>query len=181
MSTAVEVRLAGPEDADAWFDLGAATHRENGSDGYLTAPYSPSAPPRTDEPDRRARLLEEIARPLDVPHWRRLWLAIERGIAIGSVTLYGLKLPSEMHRCVLGIAVRRAAQRRGIGTSLMRTAIEWARAEPTLSWIDLGVFSRNRPARALYQRLGFVERGTTRDRFRVDGESIDDVEMSLAV
>jgi len=48
-------------------------------------------------------------------------------------------------------------------------------------WIDLGVFAHNEAARALYKSVGFVEVGTVKDQFRVDGVSIDDVSMTLAL
>jgi RimJ/RimL family protein N-acetyltransferase len=43
------------------------------------------------------------------------------------------------------------------------------------------VFAHNHRARALYAAAGFIEVGTTRDRFRVDGVAIDDVAMTLAL
>ena len=51
----------------------------------------------------------------------------------------------------------------------------------TVEWIDLGVFGHNAVARRLYRGAGFVEVGITHDRFRVDGVSIDDIHMVLAL
>ena len=59
--------------------------------------------------------------------------------------------------------------------------MQWCRDATDLAWIDLGVFAHNEAARALYRKVGFVELGTTRDRFRVDGTSIDDIHMTLAL
>ena len=56
------------------------------------------------------------------------------------------------------------------------TALGWA-ADQGLAWVDLGVFSENAPARALYRKLGFEEVGIVEDAFRVDGSSLDDVAM----
>jgi RimJ/RimL family protein N-acetyltransferase len=47
--------------------------------------------------------------------------------------------------------------------------------------MDLGVFADNTAARVLYGKLGFVEIGMWRDRFRVDGMQIDDIQMTLAL
>lgn len=53
--------------------------------------------------------------------------------------------------------------------------------ERELAWMDLGEFAHNAPARALYAKLGFVEVGTTRDRFRIDGQEIEDIAMTRAL
>jgi ribosomal protein S18 acetylase RimI-like enzyme len=66
----------------------------------------------------------------------------------------------------------------GPGPALLAAAIGWAR-RAELAWLDLGVFAHNHRARKLYTAVGFVEVGTTRDRYRVDDASIDDVAMAL--
>ena len=64
---------------------------------------------------------------------------------------------------------------------LIHAAIAWARSPPTIAWIDLGVFSDNPGAQALYVRHAFQIVGRTPDRFRVDGQSLDDTSMTLNV
>jgi ribosomal protein S18 acetylase RimI-like enzyme len=81
---------------------------------------------------------------------------------------------------MLGMGVERGARGNGLGRALLAAAIAWARTAE-LAWLDLGVFAHNERARALYRTVGFVEVGTTRDRFRVDGVVIDDVAMVLAL
>ncbi|MBX3158176.1 MAG: GNAT family N-acetyltransferase [Deltaproteobacteria bacterium] len=112
--------------------------------------------------------------------WRRTWAVVDDGVVRGHLDLQSGRIPSELHRAWLGIGLERTHRARGLGRTLMTTAIAWAR-EHGLHWIDLGVFSTNVRAHALYLRLGFVEIGTTRDRFRVDGASIDDIAMTLAL
>ena len=63
----------------------------------------------------------------------------------------------------------------------MQAAIDFARAAETLVWLDLRVFGHNEPARRLYESLGFEEIGEIRDCFRISGEVIDDVLMTLRV
>ena len=63
----------------------------------------------------------------------------------------------------------------------MEAAIDWARSQPSILWIDLGVFSDNSGAQNLYARHGFQVLGQTPDRFRVDGQSLDDTWMALRV
>ena len=63
----------------------------------------------------------------------------------------------------------------------MGAALGWARDEPSLTWVDLGVFAHNRVARALYDSLGFAATATVPDLFRIHGRSIDDVRMGLGL
>lgn len=61
----------------------------------------------------------------------------------------------------------------------MTTAIGFAAGAKPLAWIDLSVFAHNMAARHLYRRTGFVEIGTRRDRFRIGGQPVDDILMTL--
>ncbi|HTR00530.1 MAG TPA: GNAT family protein, partial [Candidatus Acidoferrum sp.] len=90
-------------------------------------------------------------------------------------------LHAGLHRCQLGIGIEGPWRRQGLGERLMQTAIAFAREQPSLQWISLSTFAGNTAARALYQRLGFVEEGVLRDRFRLGGQVIDDVQMILSV
>ena len=64
-------------------------------------------------------------------------------------------LRSELHRVQMGMGVAGSHRREGGGTLLLATAIGWARDQPMIDWIDLGVFSDNLGAKALYARHGF--------------------------
>jgi GNAT superfamily N-acetyltransferase len=120
------------------------------------------------------------AQPLDEPHWLRTWAAVVDGQIRGHLDLHGGRLPSEFHRATLGMGIERGWRGQGHGRALLAAAIAWARSAE-LAWLDLGVFAHNRRARALYVTVGFVEVGTTRDRYRVNGTVIDDVAMALAL
>lgn len=161
--------------------------RQMGESGRDGAPHSG---PRTviDRDDTRARIERDARVPLGEPGWERAWLAwvgerddprrSER--VIGHVDLRGGRLAAEMHRAVLGMGVERSHWRRGLGERLLRTALGWARDETDLAWVDLFVFAENAPARALYRKLGFEERGTVEDAFRLDdGTRVADVRMVL--
>jgi RimJ/RimL family protein N-acetyltransferase len=41
----------------------------------------------------------------------------------------------------------------------MQTMIDWATTNPVIEKLALGVWSKNAPAIALYQKMGFVEEG----------------------
>jgi RimJ/RimL family protein N-acetyltransferase len=153
--------------------------RESGSGGDpIFRPRSPDAP--IDELSTIERHRSGWARPLDEPLWLRTWGVVEDGEIRGHLDLHGGRLPAEFHRAMLGMGVERPWRGRGHGRALLAAAIAWGR-RAELAWIDLGVFAYNQRARALYASIGFVEVGITRDRFRVDGVTIDDVAMVLAL
>ena len=81
----------------------------------------------------------------------------------------------------MGMSVLSSHRRIGGGSLLLSSAIAWARAEPIIDWIDLGVFSDNHHAQALYLGHGFRILGRTPDRFRVDGQSLDDISMTINI
>ena len=100
---------------------------------------------------------------------------------VGHVDLHGSPLNSGLHRATLGIGVETDHRGLGAGEALMRTALDWARRQHSLEWIDLQVFAHNLPAITLYKKLGFVETGRTVDLLRVDGQRLDDVQMALGL
>jgi RimJ/RimL family protein N-acetyltransferase len=130
----------------------------------------------------RSSFVDRLAKAMDEPLWGRAWLLLDGSRVVGHLELRGGRVPAEMHRATLGMGILRAYTRQGHGGRLVETAVQWARDQAGLRWIDLGVFSNNEPARKLYARMGFVEVGTRRDAFRLDaGPVIDDVLMALAL
>ena len=144
-----------------------------------------SHPYERDEPfDVDAAHDREVTRwttTLDAPGWRRAWGLFAGEELVGHLYLGGGMLRSELHRVSLGMGIVSGHRGVGGGTLLLRTAIMWARDQPGIAWVDLGVFSDNPRAQALYARIGFETIGHTRDRFRVDGHSLDDTAMTLNV
>jgi RimJ/RimL family protein N-acetyltransferase len=128
-------------------------------------------------------LPDKLLLDLDEKGWHRCWVALNTRMdcIVGHVDLKGSKLRTGLHRCELGLGIEEPWRGLGLGSRLMDAAIAFARAEPRLHWIDLNTFADNERARALYQRKGFIEVGRIRDRFRLDGQCIDDVQMSLRV
>ena len=143
--------------------------------------FLPFAPDDADGPGRLAA--EALQRPLTQCGWQRWFVAFsDDGSAIvGHVNLKGDELKTSLHRCELGIGIEGPYRGQGLGTRLMETAIEFARNAPSITWLDLRVFAHNIAARRLYRKMGFVEVGVVLDRFRIEGESIDDATMTLDV
>jgi RimJ/RimL family protein N-acetyltransferase len=150
---------------------------ESGHDGDLIfRPRDSDAP--IDELATIERHKLGWAQPLDEPFWLRTWGVGLGDQIVGHLDLHGGRMPSEAHRAMLGMGIERAHRGQGHGRGLLTAAIAWAR-HAGLAWLDLGVFGHNPRAKALYASMGFVEVGTTRDRYRVDGRQIDDVAMTL--
>ena len=119
--------------------------------------------------------------PLTTPGWRRGWGAFRDGEMAGSLHLAGGDLPSSLHRVNLGMGLLPQHRGLGGGRALLEAAIDWAKAEPQIAWIDLGVFDDNPVAHSLYERCGFHENGRRPDCFRVDGVIIENISMTLFV
>jgi GNAT superfamily N-acetyltransferase len=79
--------------------------------------------------------------------------------------------PDDVH--IRELDIDPSFQGRGIGTSIIRSAIELARARGVP--VVLGTLHENRGAQRLYQRLGFVETGRTETHmlFRLDPAQLD--------
>lgn len=124
-------------------------------------------------------ILERWGKKIIEPDWERAWAVLQDGKIIGHLDLKGPKLPTELHRAVLGIGVEQPFHGMGLGSLLTEAAIAWAKTQPSLAWIDLYVFSNNSPAIRLYQKKGFQEKGRVPDKFRIAGEKIEDIHMTL--
>ena len=81
--------------------------------------------------------------------------------------LMAWRIADQLH--VLNIATDPAFLRRGIATALLNTAIRVAHAQG-LGEITLEVRHGNRPARAFYERHGFVEVGVRKGYYADNGE-----------
>ncbi|MBT8494997.1 MAG: GNAT family N-acetyltransferase [Deltaproteobacteria bacterium] len=124
--------------------------------------------------DRWSRGLEQAG-------WARAWGVFDGAEIVGHVELHAGEIFSERHRGTVGLGVQANARRRGYAHALMTALIAWAQSQPTIGWIDLGVFAHNHAAERLYRKLGFVEVARVEDRFRVDEISVTDVQMTLRV
>ena len=82
------------------------------------------------------------------------------------------------HSGLLAVGVVPEHRGRGIGSELMERAIAtaWRRH---FTRIELTVREDNRPAIALYRRLGFKSEGTRQNAVRVDGKHFNLLAMAL--
>ena len=107
------------------------------------------------------------------------WVAEEEGAVVGHAFLDPMPLAATAHVFHLTIVVHPGFIGKGLGTALMRELLGWARASTRLEKIELRVRETNAPARALYERCGFVEEGRLRRRVKTEaGDVIDDIAMA---
>jgi RimJ/RimL family protein N-acetyltransferase len=86
------------------------------------------------------------------------------------------------HSVELGMSIRSTHRGRGIGTALLGCAVKWARANPDLLQITLGVYAANAAGLALYRRHGFVEHGRLpAGLIHDDGSTWEQIHMHLMV
>jgi len=130
---------------------------------------------------RMTAFREALGRPMPGPGWRRAWVAVDdesQGAIVAHVDLRSLAEPHTEHRCLLGMGVDRAHRRVGLGQALLAHALNWARNEAGLQWVDLQVLASNEKARRLYARAGFVQTGLVPAMFKIDGQVMDYATMS---
>ena len=113
------------------------------------------------------------------PDYETAWVAIVDGKFVGHLNLRCGGITAAAHRMRLGMGIEKPYRSVGIGSALISAALQWAREQESISWIDLGVFAKNHAARDLYKKHGFVETYIVPDALRVENEIIDDVQMVL--
>ena len=117
--------------------------------------------------------------PVTQPGWARAWIFDDHGVIRGEGNLRGSPLDTALHRCSVSLGVLEESREQGYGRRILETIIQWARKQDSLFWMDAFVFSHNEPARLLFESLGFQAYGMTMDAYRVHGQSIDLLHLSL--
>jgi putative acetyltransferase len=140
---AIHVRRAHPGDAEA---IMAAFSSPRAMAGTLQLPY-PSAELW------RKRIADQG--PEDF-----LLVAEVKGQVVGNLGLHPAGRARRRHAAAVGMSVRDDFQNRGVGTALMRAAIEVADHWLNYVRLELTVYTDNVPALALYRKFGFVVEGT---------------------
>ena len=146
----MEIRKASAADAEAVLEC---CRQVGGETDYLT--YGAEGLPVTVETERA--FLERMAR----ERGQLFLVAVEGGEVIGTASLSSGSRPRLAHRGEIGIAVRKAAWGRGIGSALLAEVL------------SLEVRSDNARAIALYRKFGFEKTGIFRGFLRVGGQEYD--------
>lgn len=100
------------------------------------------------------------------------------GQVVGWCDVARFMLEGFRHCGRLGMGLLPEVRGRGVGRRLMVATLDAAR-ERGVERIELDVFASNTRAKALYERLGFVQEGVKRRARKLDGQYDDDVIMAL--
>jgi len=151
------VRQGRPDDGRAMAELFAEVAQER--DGIATEPP-------VDVEQRSVQFAASSAASI---------VAVADGLIIGTLHVE----VSRFGFGELGMLVRREWRGRGVGSALLRAAIDWARGQ-RLHKLCLEVFPQNAAAIAMYRKTGFAQEGRrVRQYRRANGEFWDSIVMGL--
>ena len=108
----------------------------------------------------------------------RMLVAVVAGEVVGHLGLHPVTHPRRAHVAGLGMAVRDDLQGQGVGTALLKAAIDLADYWLHLLRLELTVYADNAAAQHLYQRHGFVLEGTHRAYALRQGRYVDALAMA---
>lgn len=151
--------------------------KEKGIGGKFSHPFSSSHV--WDEEQFLVNLIQRWSQQPFSPNWEIAWVAEVDGKIAGHLNLRCGGIPAAIHRMRLGMGIETPYRSQGIGKELLRSAIEWAKAQENIFWIDLSVFSHNVAAIKLYESMGFKKTYEIEDALRIDDEIITDIQMVL--
>jgi len=163
----IAVRRAEPQDAGDLVRLAAAVGREPGEWLLTTETWRSVADER--------RYLKAVRRHTHAA----VFVAVEEdeGTVVGRLSLARDPHPASTHVADLGLMVAATHRRRGIGRSLLGTAVSWAQ-DSGIRKLELHVFPWNEPAIRLYESFGFEREGVRRGHYSRDGADVDALLMA---
>ncbi|MBK9189746.1 MAG: GNAT family N-acetyltransferase [Phycisphaerales bacterium] len=111
-----------------------------------------------------------------------LALARYEGSVVGAMSMMVPVKRRLAHAVEFGMGMSPAWRGRGLGTLFMERMVAWARENPAILKVTLGVIPDNAHALRLYTKFGFVEEARQARQFRTDdGRLYDHVMMGLWV
>jgi RimJ/RimL family protein N-acetyltransferase len=102
------------------------------------------------------------------------------GTVVGRLSIGRDPHPASTHVADVGLMVALDARRQGVGTGLLRAAVDWGR-EAGVRKLELHVFPWNEAAIALYEAFGFEREGYRKGHYRRGGEFVDAILMAYVV
>lgn len=123
----------------------------------------------------------EMTRSFIADNLRENWphvIALAEGNVVGWCGITSYNRPVYSHAGNLGVGVIKSFRGMGIGEDLIKTAIELAKLKG-LTRIELQVRESNKPAIALYEKLGFSVEGLHRNAIFQDDQYENQLTMAL--
>nr|WP_315426955.1 GNAT family N-acetyltransferase [uncultured Albidiferax sp.] len=108
----------------------------------------------------------------------RVLVAVVQGEVVGHLGIHPVLQPRRSHVAGIGMAVRDDRQGQGVGTALLKAAIDLADNWLNLLRLELTVYADNLAAQRLYQGQGFVLEGTHRGYALRQGRYVDALAMA---
>jgi len=105
-----------------------------------------------------------------------LLVADNYGDIVGVLGFIGGLFKKISHVVEIGMAIKKDFRNSGLGSTLFREAITWARKKGFYR-LELGVLSTNYQAISLYKKFGFQEEGVRKSRYRIEGKWVDEILM----
>jgi RimJ/RimL family protein N-acetyltransferase len=100
---------------------------------------------------------------------------------IGNIDLTGNRRKIMEHTAVIGIGMLKEWRNYGLGTALLKFAIEWAKENSIIEILWLQVYTVNELGLGLYRKLGFEENGIMKNFFKQNGKYYDNLTMTMNV
>ena len=100
---------------------------------------------------------------------------------IGNIDLTGNRRKIMEHTAVIGMGMLKEWRNTGLGTALLKLAIEWAKENSILELLWLQVYADNELGLGLYRKMGFEENGIMKNFFKQDGKYFDNLTMTMNV
>ena len=162
------IRSAGPEDAEK-----VKKHREiTAGETHFMARYPEDGPLNIDMMKSGLESVEKCSKGF-------LVTAFVDGAVVGDLGVTIVRPHMKyLHRGYLGMSIRQKYTHMGLGSFMINLALEQAKKNG-FEQVELGVFSDNEPAKALYQKCGFKEYGVNPRAFKLkDGTYRDEIIMA---
>jgi RimJ/RimL family protein N-acetyltransferase len=105
-------------------------------------------------------------------------VALDGELVVGWCDIEPHPRATRRHVGTLGMGLLPAYRGKGIGTRLIKAALDRARSRG-MEKVELEVFGTNEPAIALYRKMGFVEEGRRAKAVKIDDASLDCILMAL--
>ena len=179
IAESINIRLLTLDDVEDWLKQCAILDSESGEDGIYFGPYNRGEPYSIDK--IRKKTIKLWTQEFTKPSWRRAWGIFDDNTIIGSAQIAAGDLPTSLHRVDLGLGIYKKYRNLGLGQRLFHVIIDWCKKEPSIYWIDLGVFFGNDTAKLVFAKVGFKEIGYKKDAWIIDGQSIGETLMTLNV